>query len=416
MNPSTETIHNVIHPTAIFCHQGDIDNHATQDSAKHYNPPWEASQLNPKNRIDSLAPLRSPLWKIDGCAGLGTQFYAVPLFLGDVPPMRCDVLLSEDATESPLIRDLLDLDTVFHARDRARVRRQGVCHYILRALQVWTVKYGFDKARDIYYDLPFGTRIVFQNLPLNVLDVEIHVVPGYNLETHHCSVRELAEMWQMNVGDRMPPTLDVFDLVFVEQLHDSVCTVRFRNDAASDHYQDGSRNAIWVLKALTSSSKFMYHELRVLLDMPPHENIVAKPTRLVTKKCKMNNVREVVVGFLLPFYSGGGMRDQLPLLRMHGALELRDQISWAKDICSGMLHIRTKAKTYYPDLRLDQIVFPHDRRRPIILDFEQRKCAFFRARGLLFSFFNVFFSSGPDCFVLAVPSETLHCSQIHTKL
>lgn len=301
--------------------------------------------------------------------------------------MRCDVLLSEDATESPLIRDLLDLDTVFHARDRARVQRQGVCHYILRALQVWTVKHGFDKTRDIYYDLPFGTRIIFQNLPLNIRDIEIHVVPGYNLETHHCSARELAEMWQMNADDRMPPTLDIFDLVFVEQLQDSVCTVRFRHDAAPDRHENGPQDTLWVLKALTSSSKFMYHELRVLLSMTPHENIVARPTRLVTKKCKMNNVREVVVGFLLPFYSGGGMRDQLPLLRIQGTLELRDQIRWAKDICSGMLHIRTTANTYYPDLRLDQIVFSHDRQRPIILDFEQRKCAPSVRCWPLFSFF-----------------------------
>lgn len=398
MDLSTETIHDVIHPTAIFCHRMDHDEQPAEHPTEDAQIPWENSQLNPKNRIDSLAPLKSPLWKIDGCAGLGTQFYAVPLFLEDVPPMRCDIFLCEDTTKSPLMRELLDLETVFHARDRARVQRQGVCHYILRALQVWTTRHGFEKARDVYYDLPFGTRIIFNNLPLDVRDVEVNIVPGYNLETHHCSARELADMWQMNADDQLPPALDILDLVFVQQLHDSVCTVRYRNDEASDDHHDGAQ-ALWVMKALTSSIKYMYHELRVLLNLPPHRNVVARPIRLVTKRCKMNNMREVVVGFLLPFYSGGGLRDQLPLLRLSGSLKLRDQISWAKDICSGMLHIRGKANTYYPDLRLDQIVFPHDKQRPIILDFEQRKCPLLLETGpSIYRWTFLYRCSGVCCF------------------
>lgn len=372
MDLSIAAIHDVIHPTAIFC----PPNHGNLTSKDPTEPPqlsWDNSQLNPKNRIDSLAPLRSPLWKIDGCAGLGTQFYAVPSFLGDIPPMRCDVFISEDATESPVIRKLLNLETVFHTRDRVRVNRQGICHYILRALQTWTVKYGLDKFRKIYFEQPFGSRIIFGNLPLDVRDVDIHLAFSYNFETHHHSVRELADMWLTNL-DELPPTIDIFSLTFVQQLHDSVCTVRYRNNRQSIWPDAGAQDDddLWVFKALTSSLKYLYHELRVLLQMPPHRNIIAKPTKLVTKKCKMNENREIVVGFLVPFYSGGGLRDELPLLRMSNKLQFRDQLQWAFDICSGMLHIRTKANTLYPDLRLDQIVFPKEEKRPIILDFEMR--------------------------------------------
>lgn len=380
MDLSNKAIHDVIHPTAIYLTPPDAKIYTDHDGqletlfpTEPVTPSWDDSQLNPKNRIDSLAPLRSPLWAIDGCAGLGTQFYAVPLFLEDAPPMRWDVFICEEGTKSPLLRKLLDLDNVFHARDHARVQRQGVCHYILRALQGWTARYGLDRFREAYYYQPFGTRIVFNNLPLNVRDVDVRIVLAHDVEAHHCSIKELASLWHLDVEKQMPPAVDIYDLAYIQQLHDSVCTVRYRDSQESIGRKGGTRQDLWVLKALTSSVKYMYHELRVLLDMPPHQNIIARPMRLVTKKGRMNNKRELVVGFLVPFYSGGGLRDKLPLLRLNGLLQFEDQMHWVWGICQGMLHIRNEGHTYYPDLRLDQIVFPHDdQRRPIILDFEQR--------------------------------------------
>lgn len=371
MNLSTQTIHDVIHPTAIF-YSPTIPETLHKDSAEDVEASWDGSQLNPKNRIVSLEPPDQPLWRIDGCAGLGTQFYAIPLFLGDIPPIRCDVLLSEDAAEEPFIRKLLDLDTVFHARDRARLRRQAIYSYVLRTLQAWTERYGREKVKEIYYASPFGSRIVFGNLPLNVEDVDVHVRYHWDLESHYNTANELVKMWdgQVNIKS-VPPTVDIFDLVFVQQLHDSVCIVRYRTDTNCARGRP-REEGLWVLKALTSSVKFMYHELRVLLTMPAHPNIISAPTRLVTKATRMNTKRIVVVGFLMPFHSGGGLRDELPLLRLNHLLHLRDQIQWARSICSAMLHIRFQAHTFYPDLRLDQIVFPADRKHPIIVDMEQR--------------------------------------------
>lgn len=371
MDLSTRTIHDVIHPTAVF-HTPTTDSNVIEERVKDIAKSWEDSQLNPKNRIDSLDPPKQPLWKLDGCAGLGTQFYAIPLFLGDVPPIRCDALLSEEVTEEPTMRKLLDLDTVFHARDRTRLRRQGIYAYVLRALQAWTEKHGRDKIRELYYESPFGSRLVFGNLPMKVEDVDIQVRYHWDLESHYNTVDELMKMWEGQVNIKsVPPSIDIYDLVFVQQLHDSVCVVRYRQD--SGFSKEGSKQEeLWVLKALTSSVKFMYHELRVLLTMPAHPNIISSPVRLVTKATRMNKKRTVVVGFLMPFHSGGGLRDELPLFRVNHLLKIQDQIRWARDICSGMLHIRSQAHTYYPDLRLDQIVFPADKKGPIIVDMEQR--------------------------------------------
>ncbi|CAN8099774.1 unnamed protein product [Discula destructiva] len=364
MELSNQAIHDVIHPTAIFCAAADRDgpNHRSNDGSDLL---WADSQLNPKNRVDSLDPPKDPLWRIDGCAGLGTHFYAVPLFLGDVPPMRFDVLVSENAVESPTVRKLLNMDMVFHARDHVRLQRQGICSYVLRALQAWTMRGGSAQVRQLYRSGPFGSRIVFCDLPFKVENVNIRIAQNHDLERRHKSVDELAQLWQATIKS-MPPTVDIQDLVYVKQLHDSVCVVRYLNDDAIE------KTGLWVLKALTSSVKYMYHELRVLLTMPPHPNIVSAPKGLVTKPNSLVPKRQNVVGFLVPFHSGGGLRDELPILRLTNSLQIQDQARYAVDICSALLHIQDQAQTFYPDLRLDQIVFPADRKRPILVDFEQR--------------------------------------------
>jgi serine/threonine protein kinase len=363
MDLTPEAIHDVIHPTAIF--EVPIERQVpVRDLEVPPEPAWEDSQLNIKNRIDSTSPLQSPLWSIDGGAGLGTQFFAIATFVQDAPPMRFDVFIADKAIESRLMRHLLDLDDAFHARDRSRVQRQAITSYIVRALQIWTTEvYGLEKVKDMYYTQPFGSRIIFETLPLHVRDARIVIGPMHNLEHHQLSPRELGDMWKMDVG-QMPPTVDIFGLVYVRQLQDSVCLVRCRGDEGS--------GKLWALKALVSSVKYMYHELRNLLSMPPHPNVLGRPAGLVTKKTRVNAHRTVVIGFLEPYYSGINLRDMLPVLRMNNRLRLDDQIRWAKQICAGLAHIRQKGNMYYPDMRLDQIVMTHDNARPVILDFEQR--------------------------------------------
>lgn len=366
-------VHDVIHPTAIFRSYLEADRlPIATNSTQHCAPPsWETSHLNPKNRIDSLDTPKAPLWRIDGCAGLGTQFYAVPTFIKDVPPLRFDVYISQDAVGSPYIRDVLDFNAVFHMRERARIQRTGVCSYVLRALQSWTQKYGIDQVKALYYKQPFGTRIMLANLPLDVRDVQIHIIQMHNIESHHLSPRQLMELWSSAI-ETLPPTIDIFDLTFVQQLHDSVCLVRHRRGEDSAESTENGEGEVWVMKALTSGVKYMYHELRVLLTMPPHPNVIARPIRLVTKQSEWNKNKTLVVGFMVPYYTGGGLRDELPVLRMNGLLELRDQARWAQQICVGLLHIHETAGTYYPDLRLDQIVMSSVDHRLVILDFEQR--------------------------------------------
>src|SRR5438045_1219723 len=105
MDLSQSAIHDVVHPTAVLVDsyrrghrkphrggsggsgsgQGHRDASPTTNPAPRDDVPWGESQLNPKNRIDSLDELPNAGWRIDGCTAFGTQYFALPLFLGRVP-------------------------------------------------------------------------------------------------------------------------------------------------------------------------------------------------------------------------------------------------------------------------------------------------------------------------------------------
>lgn len=367
MELNSSSIHQVIHPTAAFARRSPEATATPHDAAGE--PTWLESQLNPKNRIDSLDPIERPLWRIDGCTGLGTQYYAVPLFLGDVPPLRFDVFIPEETASSHLVRQLLDLNAAFHTKDVMRVRRLGISRHIVRTLQVWTSDRSPDGQHSVaqmYQTLPFGSRIVFENLDLNVRNIEITVAPTYYVEKQLLSFAGLSTALGVN-QNLIPPSLDIFQLVIVQQLHDSVCLVRIKH-ARED--QEGENERLWIFKALTSETKYLFTELRNLLLMEPHPHVISRPEYLVTKYCRFGG-KTAVVGFLLPYHSKGGLRDKLPVLRIHGQLSLESQMKWSCQLASAVEHVRTRGHMYYPDLRLDNIVLSASD-DVVMVDFEQR--------------------------------------------
>ncbi|KAK4171692.1 hypothetical protein QBC36DRAFT_295109 [Triangularia setosa] len=363
MELNSTTIHDVIHPTAAFAQdRSALD--PTSPTGNDTGPvPWPESQLNPKNRIDSLDPPPNPLWRIDGCAGTGTQYYALPLHAGDVPPMRFDVFFPQQSTQNPLLRQLLDLNAAFHTRDSTRLNRLGVTRHILRALQKWSLE-GEGNAEFIaalYRTQPFGTRIILE-LGFSLESIKITVATTWHVEKQLVKPKVLVD----SVGlpkEIIPESIDIFSLSIVQQLHDSVCLVRIHHEP-----EDGKK--LWIFKALTSDTKFLVCELRNLLLMEPHPHVVSRPKYLVTKYCGFGG-KTGVVGFIIPFYAAGSLRDTVPLLHIHGLLKSEMQIMWAKQLASAVLHIRERGKIYYPDLRLDNVVLTATGDL-VMVDFEQR--------------------------------------------
>ncbi|PHH74187.1 hypothetical protein CDD83_4600 [Cordyceps sp. RAO-2017] len=369
MDLSQQSIHDVIHPTAAFSGPvGPSDRTTTTTKLTtsiatpnaHNNDrnsdggiAWSESSLNPKNRIDSLDPLAKPLWRIDGCTAFGTQIYAVPLFLDPIRPYRVDVFIPEPATLPEELRKVLDLDVTFYVRDGSRIAQLGITRHVLRILQHWTL--AMDDPTQIYKNLPFGSRIAFQNLPKNVAETRISVAPTHYLEHQLLSVSTLHKFWGDKV--RLPPTVDIEDIEYLSQLHDSVCLVNI----------DGKT---WIFKAITSYTKYLYHELRQLLVMPPHPNVIARPVHLVTKRCSFGN-KVAVVGFTVENHVHGSLRDLIPFLQLHGQVSLADKAKWSLQLASALLHLREKSRIFYPDLRLDNIVLSESW-DAVMIDFEQR--------------------------------------------
>ncbi|KAM0427472.1 hypothetical protein ACHAPT_007432 [Fusarium lateritium] len=352
MELSQQSIHDVIHPTAAF--SGLVPNPdpglvSLDDQAVS----WQDSMLNPKNRIDSLAALERPLWRIDGCTAFGSQFYAVPLFVDSISPIRVDVFIPEPAKLSPELRRVLDVDVAFHTTSAKRISHLGVTRHVLRILQHWTSRQ--QDPTEVFKNIPFGSRIVFRNLPVNVADAEVSVAPTHYLERQLLSVSGLENSWGADV--QLPPTVDINDVTYVSQLHDSVCLVKIQGKT-------------WIFKALTSYTKYLYHELRQLLTIQPHPNIVARPVHLVTKKCSFGS-KVAVIGFTLEYHTHGSLRDLIPFLRIHNMVSLADETKWTVQLASALVHLRQTSDVFYPDLRLDNIVLSASR-DAVMVDFEQR--------------------------------------------
>jgi serine/threonine protein kinase len=76
------------------------------------------------------------------------------------------------------------------------------------------------------------------------------------------------------------------------------------------------------------------------------------------------------VGFTTTYHPEGTLRDILPFRRIHGTLRVADQIKWAIQLTSTLIHIRDHGR-YYSDLRLDNILLSENDDL-VLVDFEQR--------------------------------------------
>ncbi|KAI3329437.1 hypothetical protein HD806DRAFT_286640 [Xylariaceae sp. AK1471] len=352
MDLSQRTIEAVVHPTAAFLRASDNLWLYSEDASQ---PSWEDSLLNPKNRIDSLDIPDNPLWRIDGCTGLGTQYYAVPVCLVNVPPMRMDVFIPEN---QPLrIREQLDLHKAFHTKDASRLSKLAITRHIIRILQNWTLSTfeDIEAFERFYRTKPFGSRLVFENLSLDPRQVHVKVGPNHNLELQLLSLSNLTALW----GTEFPSLqmVDFFDVHVVSVLHDSVCLVRIHG-------------RLFIFKALVSEVKYLYHELKTLCTVEPHANIIARPIHLVRKACSFGG-KYAIVGFTTFYHRQGSLRDFLPQLRIHGRLRQEDQFKWSIQVTQALEHLRTRSSTYYPDLRLDNLVLSENL-DIVMVDFEQR--------------------------------------------
>ena len=317
--------------------------------------PWEYSPLNPKCRIDSLTPVGTPTWRIDGCTSLGTQFFTIPTSIYPLPPLRVDTFLPNPAHWPIELRIDLNLEQAFLFRD-SRVAYFGISQHVLRVLEFWSAS--IPDFETFYRNLPFGSRIMFENMAKDVRNVRVRIIRTHDLERQLLPLGKL----KLNQSVPLPESLDISRLTLIRQFQDSASLVRVLTS-------DADEPAV-VFKTLSDTPKYLYHELDTLLSMAEHENIISRPRNLITKRCKFGG-KVAVVGFTIQYHRQGSLRDQLPLRRQLGTLTLEDQLRWASQIVSALKHIKTKGRGWYCDLRLDNILLS-DKDNVVLIDFEQR--------------------------------------------
>ncbi|KAM0342492.1 hypothetical protein ACHAPU_009465 [Fusarium lateritium] len=355
MDPTPTNISTFMYPTAVFTRNPPMEPEVVSVD-------WSKSTLNPKNRINSLEPLPQCDWIIQGADLAGTRWFAVPNFAIGKPPLRIDVHVPELFNTPGYLRDVLEPNSPMFG-ELETAGNSHIAVHISRALHWWSSRRkDFSKE---YLELPFGSRIVFGTMTHDIRQLNIQLAPVYDIERQWLSIKALRDMWELPES-RWPSVVDFDSLQFRRRLHDTIDVVSI----------EGHGQRQFIFKSLMNDVKYLYHEIKTLIAMKPHVNVIQGPVHLVKKRCGFGG-RRGICGMILPFHPSGTLRRWLKE-RPHVTAEnyLPTQIAWAKQIISALMHIQSSGPGYYTNLKLDNIVVDDSDRSDIpklvIIDFEQR--------------------------------------------
>lgn len=300
----------------------------------------------------------NPTWRIDG-AIFGTRYFATPLFLlPDFPPLRIDVVIPDQLDRAQELWGVLGASDSVHMHDE-RVANLGISRYLILLLDSWSSKYpDFER---IYRGLPFGSSIVVRNIGLKLSESRIRINRNIQLPSHLLSISALQELWKLQ-DDSMPVAVDLHQLRFVKRLFSSICLIEHAGKPM-------------IFKSNTQSPSSIYHEIKVLLSLPPHPNIVGPPKALVTISSDSHSEKYLICGFLLDYYELGSLESYLPQIRDSHSLNAQDQLRWSLELASALIHIHSQVGMFYSDLKMDNILLRliNGKMSIVLVDFEQSR-------------------------------------------
>ena len=353
MNIASDLLPNFVFCSAAFIPLPDTHGYVEyeDDHQRSYEEEFGLSKSQQDSDVD---------WHIDFSL-FGDCYAAIPRFSSPLPPTRIDLHIPGQTLWSP------ELWSVLGARDSVhmigpRVNQLGIAHHLRRALTHWSRRTKGFEAR--YRELPFGSSIIAHDVKPNIADMAFSFQPNLKFADSLLSVSTLESMWPSSGRLPMPPCVHLDQLRYESQLSLQVALVSLHREAGSE---------LWVLKSQASGAAPLYHELKVLLHQPPSPHVIAAPAYLVTIKCPEQD-EDRVCGFLLKYYSHGTIAKLLPRKRREGALTLKQQVQWAKEITSALLHINNSPAKFFSDLRMDNIIIDVDEdgsEHAVLLDLEQ---------------------------------------------
>ncbi|KAL4749947.1 hypothetical protein BDW72DRAFT_121443 [Aspergillus terricola var. indicus] len=305
----------------------ELQDHLQPTSGRVGPPSWDSSFLNPRNRVDNL-DITSSRWRIDGAT-------------------ICEYPAA--------LRQGLDACIGVPLRDGNAISQLGLAKHLCRALDHHCAQNpGFLQE---YSKLPFGSRLIFEDVTPDVADMKLYVERDYGIETNMKTLQYLQQSWPDIAQDAWPPAVDLNELRLVKQLNEAVMLVDF------------SGQSLVIFKCASDSLHHTYHELRFLLTCPPHPHIMPRPLAVVLKKSAFGG-RSGVVGFLLQYFKGGSLRDILPARQRSATLSDTVKLRWCRQVASALTHLHDMG-TFYSDLRPDNVLLDSEE-NAVLCDFEQR--------------------------------------------
>ncbi|KEF54292.1 uncharacterized protein A1O9_09458 [Exophiala aquamarina CBS 119918] len=104
-----------------------------------------------------------------------------------------------------------------------------------------------------------------------------------------------------------------------------------------------------------------YQEIRNLVILPPHPNIIPPPCALVT----VSDIDERVCGFLAPHYRNGNLDIYARRLRSKGTITVEKLYKWLGQLVDAVRFLAEK-ETWHGDIKPDNIVIDDDENAVLI--------------------------------------------------
>lgn len=315
--------------------------------------------------VPNLGPVTECGWRLEGATGFGTHLFAVPLaLLPNLPPVQIDVIIPDQMQWSPELWGKLDASRSSHMTD-GRFNQLGIAKHVLQVLGHWSSS--IPDFEEQYRALPFSSSIVVEEIIADVKNTRVRFSPDIKQHKNLLSSDELRELWKLPVSG-MPQSIDLHHMRYLERKAPGIALVQIIG---------AELEGPSILKARGGDPDAIYHELKQLLHMPPHKNIVAHPLFLVTIRLPGSNV-DKVCGFILKYYHGPNFEQAMKVKNREGTLRLADQLSWAKDVARALIHVQSSPVKFASDLKMDNIMMPtvDGQEIAVLIDFEQSRNVF----------------------------------------
>lgn len=306
--------------------------------------------------LNTNADSSGPTWQVDGCTSRGVQYLAQPFLSGTLHPRKIDIFIPDQAAQPKKLRRLLRTSSAFHHSSQ-KSRELPICRYLASLLRHWSA--GIEDFDQSYRSLPYGSRIVVENLSIALDEVRIHVIPARKLVRRFLGREELSDLWSLSMSE-LPDCVPLEELELKTQIHSNVSLV-----AASNR----STGRLWALKTNVKNPNQFYHELRTLIKLPPHPNIISRPEYLIEGPGDTPHLPKVY-GFLTEYYPLGNLGHVMREKRETNGLTLDLQLHWSTQLVSALQWIQKSTARYYSGIKLDNIICVTERWIKII-DLEQ---------------------------------------------